>query len=249
MLNVRSSELADVAELRVRGLPQRLAIVGFVAAMMHIAHDWPLVWLWAGAYLAVSLVERAASRAFLKRSRTEPEASGWGFVAAFALVASVYGSLSVPLLLLEHARDGEVYGVIMLAGGLLNVLIVSRASRIAFLASVGPYACYLLLNPVLAYAAGVDGLSWVTVAGVLLMLAHTHTAWAVQRATIKAQAEAGAESERRRLEAEFATAAKSAFVATVSHELRTPLSGIIAIAAQLQARPHNAAEHLSLIHI
>jgi signal transduction histidine kinase/ActR/RegA family two-component response regulator len=168
-------------------------------------------------------------------------ARGVGYIASIAAVSLIYGAMSAPLLLLEHARDGEVYGLILLAGGLVNLLIVSRASWAAFLATAIPYGGYLLLNPVLAYVTGVDALSWVSIFGAAMLIAHTHTAWARQRRALQAEAEARAELDRRRLDAEFAAAAKSAFVAMVSHELRTPLSGIMAAGEQLQRHAPESA--------
>jgi two-component system, sensor histidine kinase len=69
------------------------------------------------------------------------------------------------------------------------------------------------------------------------VLAAAATAVALWRANSdirKAELEAQAETERRRIEAENAVAAKSAFMAVVSHELRTPISAILAASADLQ---------------
>jgi hypothetical protein len=162
MLNLRSSELANAAELRARALPQRLAAVGFMALMLQLAFGWWMVWpgpALPGRQHGGTLV----GRRFVSRLDGGHAASGGAYVACVALVSLVYGFLSVPLLLLEHSSDGEVYGVILLAGGLVNLLIVSRASMAAFLATVIPYGGYLLINPFLAVAFGVDEMSWVAV--------------------------------------------------------------------------------------
>jgi signal transduction histidine kinase/CheY-like chemotaxis protein len=234
MQPTRSIELAQAAELRRRAVPQRLLAVGAMAVAFHLAYGWALVWLWAAAYAVATAVEHAAGETLARRVESGQSPRGIAYTASIMAVSLVYGAMSVPLLLLEHARDGEVYGLILLAGGLVNLLIVSRASWLAFLATVIPYGGYLLINPVLAYAAGVDTLSWVAIFGAAMLVLHTHAAWARQRRALLAEAEARAELERRRQDAEFAAAAKSAFVAMVSHELRTPLSGIMAAGEQLQ---------------
>ena len=230
----RSIELAQAAELRRRAVPQRLLAVASMAVAFHLAFGWALVWLWAAAYAVATAVEHSVGETLARRVESGQSPRGLAYTASITAVSLVYGAMSVPLLLLEHARDGEVYGLILLAGGLVNLLIVSRASWLAFLATVIPYGGYLLINPVLAYAAGVDALSWVAVFGAAMLVLHTHTAWARQRRSLQAEAEARAELDRRRQDAEFAAAAKSAFVAMVSHELRTPLSGIMAAGEQLQ---------------
>src|SRR5690606_22262163 len=56
-----------------------------------------------------------------------------------------------------------------------------------------------------------------------------------------AEIEARVESDRKRVEAEAAVAAKSAFVATLGHDLRTPLTAILTGAAELQARAPDPA--------
>jgi signal transduction histidine kinase len=105
-----------------------------------------------------------------------------------------------------------------------------------------PVSAYLLLNPFLAYAVGVDAISWASVAAVLMVLAQSSAAWVRYGGAVAAEAAARAEAERRRNDAESAAAAKSAFVATISHELRTPLSGIMAASAQLQRHGRGKAE-------
>jgi signal transduction histidine kinase/CheY-like chemotaxis protein len=229
------TELAKAARLRLRAVPQRMTALVAMAAVLHLAFAWPLVWLWVSAYALAMIIESELGRTFAERIEAGETPSGRPYVASIAVVSLVYGALSVPLLLFEHARGGEVYGFILLAGGLVNLLIVSRASWAAFLATALPYGAYLLFNPVLGAALGVEGgFNWVGVFGALLLLAHTYAAWRRHRETLLAEAEARAESEARLHQAEAATAAKSAFVAMVSHELRTPLSGVLAAGSVLQ---------------
>ena len=236
-----ASELAKAARLRLRAVPQRMAAVVAMAAALHLTFGWTLVWLWVSAYAVASIVECELARAYADRRDAGAPASGAPFIASVALVSLTYGALSVPLLLLEHSRDGEVYAFVLLAGGLLNILIVSRGSWGAFLATGIPYGAYLLLNPLLAYAAGVDEMRWLAVFGAGMLLAHAVTAWRRHREALLAEADARDESEARLRQAEAAVQAKSAFVAMVSHELRTPLSGILAAGSQLQRQSQTPA--------
>jgi signal transduction histidine kinase/ActR/RegA family two-component response regulator len=229
------SELGMAARLRLQAVPQRLTAVVAAAAVLHLAFGWPLVWLWVALYAAAIMVEADLGRAYLERMSAGRPAGGGLYVAAMAVVSAIFGSISVPLLLLEHGRDGEVYGLLLLAGGLVNVLIASQSSRAAFLATAGPYGAYLLLNPVLAYGYHVDEMSWVGVLGAAMLLAQTLSSWRRHCGTLRAEAEARREAEALAAQAQAAVAAKSAFVAMVSHELRTPLSGVLAAGSQLRA--------------
>jgi hypothetical protein len=128
MHNLRSSELANAAELRARALPLRVASAVFLSILLHLVFQWPLVWLWAAAYVGSCVLELFVGQRLVSRLDGHPAASGALYIATVALSAALYGSISVPLLLLEHTRDGEVIGVVMLAGGLLSGLTASRTS-------------------------------------------------------------------------------------------------------------------------
>jgi signal transduction histidine kinase/CheY-like chemotaxis protein len=230
-----STELAKAARLRVDAVPQRLGAVIGAAVVLHLVCGFWQGWIWAAVYAAVMSIETVAGKRLLRRAELGQPVRPAAYLWALTIVSVVFGSISTPLTVLEHGRDGEVYGVLLLAGGLVNVMIASRASPVALLATMGPYGAYLLLNPLAAYVAGVDGLSIAVMLGGVLLLMQTLAAWGRHRGAIEAEHAAQERLSKALAEAEAVTAAKSAFVAMVSHELRTPLSGILAAGGLLES--------------
>ena len=233
-------DLAEALAVRRQNIGSRTAAVMVTGVLLYLGMGWTWLWAWMALYAVFQSVEHFATDHFEKgqgEGRSPNPA-----LAAVVVAAWLYAGLAIPLTF--AGGDGEVIAIVVLAGGLVNSLIVSRASLTFFFVSAGPYAVCLIGLPVFELARGADtaGEAAVLATSSLLIL-YTLTAWVILRRTLRSEALARAESEDGRREAEFARDAKSAFVAMVSHELRTPLSGIIAIAAQLQARPHNAAEH------
>ncbi|MDP8916777.1 MAG: ATP-binding protein [Pseudomonadota bacterium] len=230
------AELTEAVVIRHGNAPMRLLAVFASGLAFYAGTGWLWFWLWPIAYAAVQVLDTEASDRYLAQAQPDGRSTAAVLTTIF-LSACVYGSLALPVVHFENSATHAV-GLLLLAGGLTNVLIVSRASSAAFIASVTPYAAGLL---VYAYKIA-EGDAIMTQAavftGAFLLLTYVLMAWSLMRRALRAERRARIEVEKRTEEAEAATAAKSAFVAMVSHELRTPLSGILAAGSQLQGQSH-----------
>lgn len=225
-------------------LSATLAIAGLL--QIYIGAAWG--WLWGAVYTLCHSFELWANRPLKDGERPAAWRRAIAFVAPF-ITSAAFGALSIPLFA-SHVRFAPTLGGMLLAGALLNVVVVNAGSRRATLMAAAPHAIYLLIAPFIAKAANPGAnLADVLWFGALLMIVSVTVASRTLNAALQAEADAKAEAERRRHEAEEAVAAKSAFVAMISHELRTPISAILAGAARLHSEVPEASSkiHAQLI--
>ena len=202
-------------------------------------------WVWALGYTVCYAFENWVRRPSESTATWRRQAA----VVAPFVTSAAFGALSIPLFA-SHVRFAPTLGGMLLAGALLNVVVVNAGNRSATLMAAAPHALYLLIAPFVAKAAnpGVN-LANVLWFGAVLMIVSVAVASRTLNTALRAEADAKAEAERRRHEAEEAVAAKSAFVAMISHELRTPISAILAGAARLHSEVPEASSkiHAQLI--
>ena len=221
-----------------------------IALMFHVFIGMRWTWIWAGTYTAAQLLELMLIRQMV---RTPPAGRGWALRAAVAVMpvvtSAIFGFLALPLFA-SHERFAPTLGGLLLAGALLNVIVVNSSLRSATISAAAPHVIYLMIVPFIARAANpgarlADAL-WL---GILLLIISVAVAGRTLEKALAAEAAAKDEAERRRHEAEEAVAAKSAFVAMIGHELRTPISAILAGAARLHSDVPDAASktHAQLI--
>ncbi len=247
---VENSDVMRALAARRANTYLRLSVTFAIALLLDlfVGMDW--VWLWAALYTAIQLTELALARWMLKRP--ERVRGVWKRLTLNVipfLTSTVFGSLSIPLFA-SHARFAPTLGGMLLAGALLNVVVVNGSRRSATLSAAAPHVLYLLAVPFVARAANpgspLANALWL---GALMLVASVAVAARTLSTAMKAEADAKLEAERRRYEAEEAVAAKSAFVAMISHELRTPISAILAGAGRLHSEvPEASAKvHAQLI--
>ncbi len=235
---------------RRRNLYLRVVATVMIALMLHVFIGMRWTWVWAGAYSVAQLLELGLIRSLL--SRPDPMAARTlrRAVACMPVITStIFGFLALPLFASQE-RFAPTLGGLLLAGALLNVIVVNSSLRSATISAATPHVIYLLIVPFIARAtnphAPLANALWFGVA--LLVVSVAVAARTLERA-LWAEAAAKDEAERRRHEAEEAVAAKSAFVAMISHELRTPISAILAGAARLHSDVPDATSktHAQLI--
>jgi signal transduction histidine kinase/ActR/RegA family two-component response regulator len=221
-----------------------------IAAILHVFVGMRWVWIWAGVYGAAQLVELWLSRGLMKR--LEAGVRDWRRTAMTVMpviTSTIFGFVALPLFA-SHERFAPTLGGLVLAGALLNVVVVNGSLRSATISAAAPHVIYLLIAPIVARATNPHApLAYALWFGVILLIVSVAVASRTLEKALRAEAAAKEEAERRRHEAEEAVAAKSAFVAMISHELRTPISAILAGAARLHGDAPDAASrtHAQLI--
>jgi signal transduction histidine kinase/ActR/RegA family two-component response regulator len=236
--NPAAERLARVMIVRHRQVAMRVVVAAVVAGLFFGFTGWLFATLWFGVYVGLQALEAEVFGAepgeILKTSRGYFGAL-W-LLAADTLIFSGFG--------LFEAISGGAWGVacacLLWAGAIMNAVVVSNGSRDAFFYQAVPSALFFLAAPIFTSFAGAPWIyacALIIAGGLNLMVGAT--VWGASQKLYEAELAAREEVERKRAEAEAATAAKSAFVAMVSHDLRTPISAILAGAAEIE---RNAAD-------
>ena len=225
--------LAESAKARLRHVRVRLVTAVIVGAVLHFALGWWMAWIWSAVYVATQLLETWAAPRLLRNPAESPAAAANIAVALFFPGALVFGGLAVALWI-SVPGYGPALGVAIIASAMINLIALSRGSRLAFAASATPYGLYLLVMPLLDLGHVAGPLLTTMMIGVGLIMLNIIGAWISTEEARRAQMAAREEAEQRRVEAEAAVEAKSAYLAMISHELRTPISAILAGAAELE---------------
>ena len=228
----------------------RVLATVMIALMLHVFIGAAWTWVWAGVYASAQLVELFLIQAAIKHPGVGFQ--GWRRIAVGIMpvvTSAIFGFLALPLFA-SHERFAPTLGGLLLAGALLNVIVVNSSLRSATISAAAPHLIYLMIVPFVARAANPGApLANALWFGVILLIISVAVAGRTLEKAMNAEAAAKDEAERRRHEAEEAVAAKSAFVAMISHELRTPISAILAGAARLHSDVPDAASktHAQLI--
>ncbi|MDG2521655.1 ATP-binding protein [Caulobacter segnis] len=239
-LSVSYARLLEAAEARRRHMPLRVITALPIALVVYLITEFSSVWVWMGVHIAAQVLEVWA----IRPARAEWRKPSWGrmifIVALFVLPALILSGICGALWLLGGSY-GPALAVFLISGSVINLIVISAQSRIAFLTSSAPY----LLTAALVVIFDPDVTPFyrpVTILACLLMLSSSLVTWRMFERAITAQKDALNEAEARRLEVEAALRAKAGYIATVSQELKSPINAILAAAAQLQGTHPPAAE-------
>jgi signal transduction histidine kinase/ActR/RegA family two-component response regulator len=224
--------LLAAGQARRKHLPVRFLTALLVAAGMQVIFGWWLAWVWLGAYLAVQLSEVALNGTLLKKTPDTPVLAVLTAITLYVPSALVFALLG-PILWVNGGHYGPALGLALMASSLTNLIAVSR-SRLAFAVAAAPYAGFLVLMPMLDWGQRNGPEIGGMVFAIAVIIFNVVGAWMTTQEARRAERQAVEEFDRRRVEAEAAVEAKSAFVAMICHELRTPISAILAGAGELE---------------
>lgn len=221
------------AKARRRHVAVRIASAVIVGGVLHLALGWWATWLWSAAYVGTQMLEVWATPRLLRNPVNTPAEAANIAVALFFPGSLVFGGLAVALWI-SVPGYGPALGVAVIASAMINLIALSRGSRLAFAASATPYGLYLLVMPMMDYGRVAGPLLTTMMIAVGLVMLNIIGAWISTEESRRAHQIVAEEADRRRKEAEAAVEAKSAYLAMISHELRTPISAILAGAGELE---------------
>jgi signal transduction histidine kinase/CheY-like chemotaxis protein len=243
-------DMARAAVSRRANSYLRVGATVTIALILHLFVGMTWVWIWAAAYtLAQGFELWVALPVVADPDAVLPPWRRWALAATPFLTSAVFGFVALPLIG-SSERFAPTVGGMLLAGALLNVIVVNVSLRSATLSAAAPHVFYLLVAPIVARINNPDApLANALWLGALLLIVSVGLAHRTLTQAMDAEAGAKLEAEQRRHEAEEAVAAKSAFVAMIGHELRTPISAILAGAARLHSEVPEASSkvHAQLI--
>lgn len=245
-LTRREAGLIKTMLARRAGWRERAAFgLIYALAFLPVAGLLP-VGLWLGANGALMAVEVK----LLRPERRRGSAGRVVMLALLGLSSFAHGSLAL-FAVGAQGQWGVICGGLFLAGAVMNAAVANQRSPAAYVATLSPYALYLLALAAIAWALSGATIQGVTVGVVAVMLVFSSVMiWRSSLEAAEAGREAREEARRRRRAAEALAEAKSAMLATIGHELRTPISAILAGASAIrgdEAAPAEARANADLI--
>jgi signal transduction histidine kinase/ActR/RegA family two-component response regulator len=222
------------------------SVVGFsLAALLHLRLGWAWAYLWAAAYACSQLLEIWALRPAMRAAWAMPTAPrAAALVAMFTLPALIYAPIAVPVW--QQAQYGPLIAVLFLAGGGLNLIIMSGVSAVAFFAPFSVFAAVwtVMLVSDNRLTPGDRGLAYPLA---VLVIAKSIMAWRLQAQSLRANRAMMRDAERREQETQAALEAKGAFVAMISHDLRTPINAILTGADRIEKGGEGVRQYARMV--
>ncbi|MBX9574913.1 MAG: response regulator [Caulobacteraceae bacterium] len=244
-----ASGFAQVARVRRKELPTRLAMAAFIGltAWAITGTLWPLAWF--GAVLVSQAIDWAVFRRLTLDGAGEPRGAYRLLCLASATqTTAIYSSIAA-FLWFQGGTLGQLFAMVQVAGALLHVSLHMHHQRSLLIAAVAPHGLYFLGLPILGAMLDRNWAELLVAVACLLYVAHLVAAVKQTSSSTKALREAGLLAEQERARAEVASAAKSDFLAVISHEIRTPMNAVLSAANLLRRTrlDRDQREHVDML--
>jgi signal transduction histidine kinase len=211
----------------------RLSMAVVVWAILGLGVSWRTAGVWVVVAVALEWPLREMTRPMargLKLSRAE----AWICVAVYAAAIVAWSAAGAILWASSHVAC-QLAGLAFFAAHLLYLDTHHGRSIGALIPALPALAAPALAPLVVQHFHGVDQL--LVEVTMLAVVAHASISIGVNFIEAKRLTRANAAMVRAMDEAQTATRAKSAFLATMSHEIRTPLNGVLGMAQAIAAQP------------
>ncbi|MBB5747689.1 ATP-binding protein [Brevundimonas variabilis] len=162
-------------------------------------------------------------------------------IGSVTVNVAVYASLAIYLWFSGNAA-GMVFGMVMLAGGMLHVSVHMHDVRAFVIASIIPYTLYFLGLPIVQSIMTREPLDLLIAVGGILYMTHLGVTIRQGSQSTKALKEANELARAAAERANIASSAKSDFLATISHEIRTPMNAVISAGQSLNRTQLDATQ-------